>query len=103
MGGRAIGEEEDTGIGELFCSRSRFHCIFQKMATQMTRTIASVYWPRSRLALLVIDLSREGGGDKKNNRSDGCGQKRDEKNYCGTDRTEERRASSADSLRSRVD
>jgi hypothetical protein len=62
----------------------------------------SVYRPRSCLAPLVIDLNREGGSDKKINRSDGCGQKRDEKNYCRTDRTEERRASSADSLVGRV-
>jgi hypothetical protein len=102
MGGRAIGEEEDTGIGELFCSQSRFHCISQKIATQMTRTAASVYRSCSRLAPFVIDVNKEVGGDKKINRSDGCSQKWDEKNYCGIDRTVQPRASSADSLVGRV-
>jgi hypothetical protein len=68
----------------------------------MTGMAASVCRVRLRLTLFVIDLNREGAGDKKINRSDGCGEKWDAKFYCGIDPTEQRRASSADCVRSPV-
>jgi hypothetical protein len=64
--------------------------------------VASVYPSRLCLAPSIIDLTREAAGDKKNDRSNGYGEKRDERIYCFTDRTDELHGADADSLRSRV-
>jgi hypothetical protein len=75
----------------------------QKMAMQTTTIAASIYRAPSRLVLFVIHLNREGTCDKKSNRSDGCGEKRDGIFYCVVDPTNKLYAASADSVRSRVD
>jgi hypothetical protein len=71
-GGRGGG---GWGEADGFVLRSRFSLYTKRKATQTSRMRASVCRSQSRLALYVIDPNREGGGDKKFNRSDGCGEK----------------------------
>jgi hypothetical protein len=73
------------------------------MATRTTTIAASVYRAPSRLVPFIIQLNREGTCDKKSNRSDGCGEKRDGIFYCVVDPTNELYAASADSVKSQVD
>jgi hypothetical protein len=77
--------------------------VYERKGTQMTGVIDSVCWPRLCLAPFVIDQTEESAGNKKINRSNGCGEKWDVKIYCLLNPTPERYAACADGLGSRVD
>jgi hypothetical protein len=76
-GGQTSGEEEDAGIGErrlvLFPDLG-FHRISKGRLRERAGWRSLFVGSRSSLAPFVIGSNREGAGDKKSNRSDGCGE-----------------------------
>jgi hypothetical protein len=68
----------------------------------MTRVTVFVRRPRLRLAPVVIDLTGEAVGDKKINRSDGCGEKWEEEITVRYHPTNQTHAELADGLVGRV-